>query len=75
MARQPRLVFGEVADLYDRVRPSYPDALVDDVVELSGVDVSGRALEVGAGTAWSMAYGALFLAVGAVVKGVMPKCG
>jgi SAM-dependent methyltransferase len=50
MARQPRLVFGEVADLYDRVRPSYPDALVDDVIELSGVAVSGRALEVGAGT-------------------------
>jgi SAM-dependent methyltransferase len=50
MARQPRLVFGEVADLYDRVRPSYPDVLVDEVVELSGTGVSGRALEVGAGT-------------------------
>jgi SAM-dependent methyltransferase len=50
MARQPRLAFGEVADLYDQVRPSYPDALVDDVVELSGVAASGRALEVGAGT-------------------------
>ena len=32
MAREQRLVFGEVADLYDRARPGYPEALVDDVV-------------------------------------------
>lgn len=55
MPRAPRLVFGEVAELYDRVRPSYPDALVDDVVELAGAGNGARdaplaALEVGAGT-------------------------
>jgi SAM-dependent methyltransferase len=40
-------VFGQVAERYDRVRPSYPNALVDEVIALAG---SGRALEVGAGT-------------------------
>ena len=47
MDRTPRLVFGQVAERYDRVRPSYPDALVDEVVALTD---GGRALEVGAGT-------------------------
>ena len=47
MDRTPRLVFGQVAERYERVRPSYPQALVDEVVELA---VGGPALEVGAGT-------------------------
>src|SRR4029077_1845905 len=47
MDRAPRLVFGQVAERYDRVRPSYPHALVDEVIALAG---GGRALEVGAGT-------------------------
>jgi SAM-dependent methyltransferase len=47
MNREPRLVFGEVAERYERVRPSYPETLVDEVIELAG---GGRALEVGAGT-------------------------
>jgi SAM-dependent methyltransferase len=47
MDRGPRLVFGRVAERYDRVRPSYPTALVDEVIALAG---RGRALEVGAGT-------------------------
>jgi SAM-dependent methyltransferase len=54
MAREPRLVFGEVAELYDRVRPTYPAALVDDVVELAGVGRHvgrGRVAEVSAGHA------------------------
>jgi SAM-dependent methyltransferase len=45
--RERRLTFGKVAELYDRARPSYPDALVEDLIELTGAD---RALEVGAGT-------------------------
>jgi SAM-dependent methyltransferase len=45
-----RLSFGGVADLYDRSRPSYPAALVDDVLEFAGAGPSDRALEVGAGT-------------------------
>src|SRR5215831_14247247 len=47
MNREPRLVFGRVAERYDRVRPSYPSALVDDVIALAA---GGRGLEVGAGT-------------------------
>jgi trans-aconitate methyltransferase len=46
--RVPGRVFGEVAELYERVRPPYPDGLFDDV--LSYGQVSGRALDVGAGT-------------------------
>jgi trans-aconitate methyltransferase len=42
-----RLTFGRVAELYDRARPSYPEALIDDVLALAG---PGPALEVGAGT-------------------------
>lgn len=42
-------VFGEVADEYDRIRPGYPAALVDDVVTFARIGVT-PALEVGAGT-------------------------
>jgi SAM-dependent methyltransferase len=45
--RERRLTFGEVAELYDRARPSYPAPMVQDVVSSSG---ASRALEVGAGT-------------------------
>ena len=49
--RQQRLVFGEVAELYDRARAGYPEALIDDVISFAGGDgPSLRALEVGAGT-------------------------
>jgi SAM-dependent methyltransferase len=48
--REQRLVFGEVADLYDRHRPSYPARLIDDLVDLAGIDGTEPVLEVGAGT-------------------------
>src|SRR6266702_3675986 len=49
--RQQRLVFGEVAELYDKARAAYPDALIDDVIGFAGADGAGlRALGVGAGT-------------------------
>jgi SAM-dependent methyltransferase len=47
---EQRLVFDEVAELYDRVRPGYPAALVDDVIALSGIAAGGRILEIGSGT-------------------------
>jgi SAM-dependent methyltransferase len=50
MDEQRRLSFGGVADLYDRSRPSYPEALVDGVLEFAGAGGSDRAVEVGAGT-------------------------
>jgi SAM-dependent methyltransferase len=43
------LVFGAVAEEYDRIRPGYPDRLVDDVLAYARLD-GRRALEVGAGT-------------------------
>lgn len=52
MERALRLSFGEVAELYDLARPSYPSDLVDDVTAFAGVGHgrNHRALEVGAGT-------------------------
>ncbi len=50
MPRERRLSFGDVAEQYDRARPSYPEALVDDVLSFSGAATGDRALEVGAGT-------------------------
>jgi SAM-dependent methyltransferase len=52
MSERPRrLVFGEVAELYEAMRPSYPDALVDDLTTWAAEGVPRpTALEVGAGT-------------------------
>lgn len=50
MAKEQRLVFGEVAELYDKARPTYPVALIDHVVALIGPDRPGRCLDVGCGT-------------------------
>lgn len=44
------MVFGEVADLYDRYRPTYPDLVFDRIVEFGQLRSGDRALEVGAGT-------------------------
>jgi SAM-dependent methyltransferase len=43
-------VFDEVPRLYDRVRPSYPDELITDLVSISGIGESSSVLEVGCGT-------------------------
>ncbi len=64
---QRRLAFGRVAELYDRARPSYPPALVDDV--LASVP-SSEALEVGAGTGKATV---LFAARGMRVRALEPS--
>jgi SAM-dependent methyltransferase len=46
--REQRLVFGEDAELYDAARPSYPERLIDDVVDLAGPGAT--VLDVGCGT-------------------------
>lgn len=48
MAREQRLVFGEVAEDYDRVRPGYPEAVFDTI--LADVDPDAPILEIGCGT-------------------------
>ncbi len=45
-----RTSFDRGAEAYDTVRPSYPDALIDDLVERSALPPDGRILEIGAGT-------------------------
>jgi protein-L-isoaspartate O-methyltransferase len=45
-----REAFDEVADLYDRARPSYPPALVGDLAQLAGLGPGSRVLEIGCGT-------------------------
>jgi len=47
---EQRLAFGRVAELYDRARPSYPAAVVDELVEFAELRPGDRVLEVGAGT-------------------------
>ena len=44
-----RTTFDPVAEQYDAVRPGYPDALIDDLVSVSGVPPGGRILEIGCG--------------------------
>jgi SAM-dependent methyltransferase len=48
--REQRTVFGEVADEYDAIRPSYPDDAFEAVITFGGLAPGDRALEIGAGT-------------------------
>jgi SAM-dependent methyltransferase len=50
LARSYGKVFNEVAVEYDRNRPAYPDALVDQACEVAGIGYGDRVLEVGCGT-------------------------
>jgi SAM-dependent methyltransferase len=43
-------VFNEVPELYDRVRPGYPDELFADLAAIAGLDSGSPVLEVGCGT-------------------------
>lgn len=47
---EQRFTFDEVADLYARYRPTYPEAMFDDLIALSGVSAGDRILEIGCGT-------------------------
>jgi SAM-dependent methyltransferase len=70
MAGPRRLVFGEVADLYDRHRPAYPSALVGDLIEMASVGQGDKVLEVGAGTGKATV---LFAARGLAVAALEPS--
>lgn len=46
-SRHRRLIFGDVAGIYDEHRPRYPEELVSHILGLTRID---RAIEIGAGT-------------------------
>jgi 2-polyprenyl-3-methyl-5-hydroxy-6-metoxy-1,4-benzoquinol methylase len=77
----PGLTFNEVAQLYDEVRPGYPEELIEDVIRISGIPRDGRILEVGCGTGQATlsfaqrGYVMLCLDIGAqLVKIARTKC-
>ena len=47
-ARDPRLTFGDVVDLYDEIRPTYPEALFDTL--FASLPARPEVVEVGPGT-------------------------
>jgi SAM-dependent methyltransferase len=47
---EQRFVFDAVAQLYQRSRPGYPEALVEDALKLAEVRPPARLLELGSGT-------------------------
>ncbi len=67
--RQQSKVFGEVAEIYHRVRPGYPEGLYDWILETSGVDSSELLIDVGCGTGKASIS---FLRRGFTVIGVEP---
>jgi len=49
-ARSYGTVFNEVAGEYDRHRPTYPDALINQACELAGIGPGDPVLQIGCGT-------------------------
>ena len=45
-----RETFNRAADLYDEMRPGYPDPLIEDLIQISGIPRGGAILEIGCGT-------------------------
>jgi len=43
-------VFNDIAEEYDRHRPAYPDALIDQACEVGGLSPGATVLEIGCGT-------------------------
>ncbi len=50
MERTPKNRFSAAARDYHRHRPSYPDGIVDWLVERSGIDIGDRIADIGCGT-------------------------
>jgi SAM-dependent methyltransferase len=65
-------IFNEVPELYDRVRPAYPDELFADLVTVTGMDKRSSVLEVGCGTGQATRS---LAALGSSVTAVEPGAG
>ena len=65
-------MFDEVPELYDRVRPTYPDELFADLVAITGLDEHWSVLEVGCGTGQATRS---LAALGRMVTAVEPGAG
>jgi SAM-dependent methyltransferase len=50
LAERPGLRFGRVAEEYERVRPTYPAALVDQAISRAGLRPGDTVVEIGCGT-------------------------
>jgi SAM-dependent methyltransferase len=70
MAVERRLSFGGAAARYDRMRPSYPSELVEDVLAFACLAAEDLAVEVGAGTGKATA---LFAARGIALTAIEPS--
>ena len=78
-----RRTFGEDAELYDRVRPTYPPRLYDDLSALLGNPHRPRVLEIGCGTGqatapmiergWSVKAVELSPELGRVARSKLPE--
>ena len=47
---EQRFTFDQVASVYRKARPAYPNALIDDVVSYADLKPNDRIFEVGCGT-------------------------
>ena len=65
--RELRRIFDEDADTYERARPGYPDELIGDLVELTGLGPGRSVIEIGPGTGQATRH---LLAAGAEVTAV-----
>ena len=48
--RTQRTVFGEVADTYDEVRPTYPERMIDQIIGIVDLGTRADVLDIGCGT-------------------------
>lgn len=48
--RNDRVLFDRSAEEYDEVRPGYPEKLIEELIDASGIPAGGAILEIGCGT-------------------------
>jgi len=48
--RSLKVIFDQDPELYDEMRPGYPEELIEDILSISKIHQDGRILEIGSGT-------------------------